>query len=172
MEDWPLARQLRDAHCHTIWEGTENIICLDVRRALRREAAHFALFERIEEALATAAHPAVAPTAALLAAGLTDARKAVEHLATAPEEIGLLHARRLAELLADVAEGALLLEEAPWALSRDGDARKAAIARRFAARRLGNPPVRGILDDDRTVLDLFEPIVRYGRIAVEELSVQ
>ena len=32
MEDWPLARQLRDAQCHTIWEGTENICCLDVRR--------------------------------------------------------------------------------------------------------------------------------------------
>ena len=25
MEDWPMARQLRDAQCHTIWEGTENI---------------------------------------------------------------------------------------------------------------------------------------------------
>jgi len=40
MEDWPMARQLRDAQCHTIWEGTENICCLDVRRAIQREAAH------------------------------------------------------------------------------------------------------------------------------------
>ena len=32
IENWPVARQLRDAQCHTIWEGTENIICLDVLR--------------------------------------------------------------------------------------------------------------------------------------------
>ncbi len=36
MEDWPMARQLRDAQCNTIWEGTENICALDVRRAIRR----------------------------------------------------------------------------------------------------------------------------------------
>ncbi len=54
MEDWPMARQLRDAQCHTIWEGTENILCLDVRRAIRAEQAHLALFARIERALDSA----------------------------------------------------------------------------------------------------------------------
>ena len=51
MEDWPMARQLRDAQCHTIWEGTENICCLDVRRAIQRDAAHEVLFARVERAL-------------------------------------------------------------------------------------------------------------------------
>src|SRR5579864_8980545 len=51
MEDWPMARQLRDAQCHTIWEGTENILCIDVRRAMRGEGAHVALLARVEEAL-------------------------------------------------------------------------------------------------------------------------
>jgi hypothetical protein len=54
MEDWPMARQLRDAQCHTIWEGTENILCIDVRRAMRGEQAHLALFTRMEQALDTA----------------------------------------------------------------------------------------------------------------------
>jgi hypothetical protein len=49
-------------------------------------------------------------------------------------------------------------------LRRDGDARKAVVARRFATRRLAPPRVRGILDDDRTVIDRFEPLVRYGRL--------
>ena len=51
MEDWPMARQLRDAQCHTIWEGTENILCLDVRRAMQHEDAHEALLARVERAL-------------------------------------------------------------------------------------------------------------------------
>ncbi|MHB1446265.1 MAG: acyl-CoA dehydrogenase family protein [Acidimicrobiales bacterium] len=170
MEDWPLARQLRDAHCHTIWEGTENIICLDVRRALRKEGAHTALFDRLERAVSTATHPLLATVADSVASALVDARAAVDHLASAPEDMAVLHARRLADLLADVAEGALLAEEAAWSLERDADARKAVVARRFASRHLSTAPLRGILSPDRTVLDLFEPIVRYGRVEADVLS--
>ena len=49
-------------------------------------------------------------------------------------------------------------------LDRNGDARKAAVARRFVSRRLATPALRGITDPDRSVLDLFEPLVRYGSI--------
>jgi len=56
MHDWPIARQLRDAQCHTIWEGTENILSIDVRRAIRGEQAHLALAARVERALDGAAH--------------------------------------------------------------------------------------------------------------------
>ena len=76
----------------------------------------------------------------------------------------------MAELLADTVEGALLLDEASWALDRDGDARKAAVARRFAWRRLASEPARGILNTDRTVLDHFDGIVRYGRIEPDQLA--
>jgi hypothetical protein len=66
--------------------------------------------------------------------------------------------------LADLVEGALLLDEASWQLGRDGDARKAVVARRFARNHLAPPRVRGILDDDRTALDLFDSLVRYGPV--------
>ena len=46
---WPAS--CRDAQCHTIWEGTENILCIDVRRAMRGEQAHVALLARVERAL-------------------------------------------------------------------------------------------------------------------------
>ena len=35
IEQWPVARILRDAQVNTIWEGADNILCLDVRRAIR-----------------------------------------------------------------------------------------------------------------------------------------
>src|SRR5438105_5367706 len=47
-EDWGLTRQLRDAQCHPIWEGTEHICSLDVLRAIRQEAAHEAVFGRVD----------------------------------------------------------------------------------------------------------------------------
>jgi hypothetical protein len=165
MEDWPMARQLRDAQCHTIWEGTENILCIDVRRAMQHEDAHEALFARVDRSLVGASNaPVVAPVVDAVAVTLADARTAAKHLLAADTELQLLHARRFSYLLADLAEGAFLLDEATWSLARNGDARKAVVARRFATRHLVPPRVRGILDDDRTVIDLFEPLVRYGTV--------
>ena len=43
IEEWPDARLLRDAHLGSIWEGTSNIVALDVMRAIRKEGALEAL---------------------------------------------------------------------------------------------------------------------------------
>ncbi len=171
MRDWPMARQLRDAQCHTIWEGTENILCLDVRRAMRGEDAHLALFARIERALdAAAPHKPLAAAVDAVAAGLADCRAAADYLAGAPDDLALLQSRRFAELLADTAEGALLVDEGAWSIERDGDARKSVVARHFCTRKLAARPVRGIMDPDRAVLDHFEALVRYGRIEADQLA--
>ena len=39
IEEWSDPRLVRDAHLGSIWEGTSNIVALDVFRAIRREAA-------------------------------------------------------------------------------------------------------------------------------------
>ena len=145
MTDWPMARQLRDAQCHTIWEGTENILCLDVRRAMQGEQAHLALVARVGRALDAAARPQGAGPGGGHRAGVAGRRpqRAIDHLAGVDDDLQLLHSRRLAELLADTAEAALLLDEAAWSLDRNGDARKALVARRFAAAQAGRPPGPG-----------------------------
>jgi len=47
IEEWSDARVLRDAHLGSIWEGTSNIVALDVARATRREGALEALSEYV-----------------------------------------------------------------------------------------------------------------------------
>ncbi len=171
MTDWPMARQLRDAQCHTIWEGTENILCLDVRRAMQSEQAHLALVARVDRALdAASGHKVLAPAVDTVSASLADAQRAIDHLSGVDDDLQLLHSRRLAELLADTAQAALLLDEAAWSLDRNGDARKALVARRFVARKLADRPVRGILDPDRSALDQFAAITRYGRLEAGDLA--
>jgi acyl-CoA dehydrogenase len=170
MEDWPVARQLRDAQCHTIWEGTENICCIDVRRAMKAEAAHEAVLDRIDRAVEVAggsagiAKGSLDDTLACVRSARADLATASAYVLDAPEDMALLQLRRLSYLMADTLEAALLCEEAAWSLERDGDARKAAIARRFASRKLATKPLGGITDPDRTAIDLFEPIVRYGAL--------
>src|ERR1700747_810755 len=51
IETWPVARLLRDAQVNTIWEGPDNILCLDVRRGIERANAHEALLARLRDAI-------------------------------------------------------------------------------------------------------------------------
>jgi alkylation response protein AidB-like acyl-CoA dehydrogenase len=163
IENWPVARQLRDAQCNTIWEGTENIICLDILRAFRSEqvmeAAFAALGERVD-----AAGAALDPVRETVAGALGEVREALQHLSRADRDLAQLRARAFGNYLADVASAALLLEEAEWELRTTGSARKAVVAHLFAETHLRQHPMRGIMSPDRTILDLFEPLVGYGVI--------
>src|ERR1700751_2974815 len=51
IETWPVARLLRDAQVNTIWEGPDNILCLDVRRGIERNQPHEALLARMRDAV-------------------------------------------------------------------------------------------------------------------------
>lgn len=169
IEDWPLARQLRDAQCHPIWEGTENIIALDVIRAITRDGALDPLLERVDAALGTAGHETIAPTRDRVAAFRDEAKEAIAYVTGAPKDVSNLHARRVTRYLADLTSAAFLCEQAAWELDERGSARKAALARLYANVHLGERPLRGIGQDDRIVLDLFEPITRYGEVAPDSL---
>lgn len=54
IEDWPMARVLRDAQVLPIWEGTTNILVLDTFRALKKEGCHEALFAEVERGIGEA----------------------------------------------------------------------------------------------------------------------
>jgi acyl-CoA dehydrogenase len=156
---------LRDAQCHTIWEGTENIICLDVLRSMRKEHADDALFARVDHAFAGAEHPSLVETVGQIGRSVDELKDAIGYLERAPEEVRLLNARRLTDYMADVAQAALLVEEAVWELANKGSARKAVVARHFVNTRLMQHVARGITSGDRTALDHFDAIVRYQPVA-------
>jgi len=52
IEDWADPRLVRDAHLGSIWEGTSNIVALDVLRAIRREGSLPALDQHLRGLLA------------------------------------------------------------------------------------------------------------------------
>ena len=64
IEEWSDPRILRDAHLGSIWEGTSNIVALDVLRAIQREDALPALRAHVK-ALLTAGTPVNQDLAAL-----------------------------------------------------------------------------------------------------------
>jgi hypothetical protein len=54
IEEWIEPRLLRETHLGSIWEGTSNIVALDVVRAAAKAGAHRALARRLEPMLASA----------------------------------------------------------------------------------------------------------------------
>jgi alkylation response protein AidB-like acyl-CoA dehydrogenase len=143
VEDTMLPRILRDAQVLPIWEGTTNVLSLDVLRALARVGS----LEPIEREVARCCGRAEGTDAASLAKRATDAlAHANAWLARAQAE-GLpaieAGARRLAMTLGRALELGLLIEHAAWSLRHEKDTRALAAARRFA--RHG---IDCIVDDD------------------------
>jgi alkylation response protein AidB-like acyl-CoA dehydrogenase len=126
VEDTGIPRLLRDAQVLPIWEGTTNVLALDVLRALAREDAGKCLLERLAEAADTA--PALADP---LWAVTGELREAVGRAGADPYATGVLAgARSLAQRMAYALAAALL---ATW---DDGVAATAAAlwVRRWLAR--------------------------------------
>jgi putative acyl-CoA dehydrogenase len=112
VETFPLARLYREAPINSVWEGSGNVICLDVQRAIQREPETFdAWLAEVE----TATHADV---------------RLRQHVDTVKDERAAMTldpfvARRFTEQLALGLQAALLVRHAP-----------AAIADAFCASRL------------------------------------
>ncbi|WP_250452588.1 isovaleryl-CoA dehydrogenase [Caballeronia sp. ATUFL_M2_KS44] len=115
VETGPMARFYREAPVNSIWEGSGNVMCLDVLRAFEREqdAAH-ALFDDWRDAAAE--HPALSAALQGLVAMLTGDAASRE-----------ASARGIAQRLASCAQGVLMARHAP-----------ADVAQAFIETRLGD----------------------------------
>ncbi|MGY1681308.1 acyl-CoA dehydrogenase family protein [Geodermatophilus sp. SYSU D01176] len=137
VEESGMPRLYRQAPLNSIWEGSGNVIALDVLRAMGRSSASLAAV-RAEIELARGADARLDAAVGRLAAELAD-----------PEQLAL-RARRIAGLLALCLQASLLLRHAP-----------AAVADTFCATRLagdwaavpgtlpGGTPVRAIVERAR-----------------------
>jgi acyl-CoA dehydrogenase len=148
--DWNLTRQLRDAQCHPIWEGSENICQLDVLRAIRRDGAHEALFDRVDRALSVRAD-VPADVTELLSAARHRLESRIASLSETDPDRAEATAARLTTLMTRTTSGALLVEQAAE------DAHKALIATRFVRRNLAP-------ETDDSIADLARQLLSYEEI--------
>ncbi|MEA2647259.1 MAG: acyl-CoA dehydrogenase [Chloroflexota bacterium] len=166
IEDWPNGRILRDVYVHAIWEGSGNIMALDVLRAISKGAAP-AYFDEVERLCESALGrgPASELSGALLG-GLASTREAVAQLGTLELDAAQLRMRRLERRMAMTYMAALLASQAQDHFADTGSGRLAYIAARFAAR-LAGPDAEAAVGDDAAWLPDFDAIVRGGHVAPE-----
>lgn len=157
IENWPVARLLRDAQVNTIWEGPDNILCLDVRRGIERHQAHEQLLTRLRDAVSVSDDDDVTR---LVSARIADLEAAIAAWSKLDAPVAEARLFRLTQFMGDVYAGALLTEQAAWARDARGDERKALVARLYAQRHLADcGPLRGIDDESDCALESFDELV-------------
>jgi alkylation response protein AidB-like acyl-CoA dehydrogenase len=153
VENWPVARILRDAQVNTLWEGPDNILCLDVRRGIEREQADVAFVDRLQEAVANGR--AGDETTALVSERIERLSGAIERWKSLDRTTAEARLFPLAQLMVDAYAGALLVEQA----GIDTGDRKSLVARLYARRHLADAgPLRGIDDPAAEDLERFKDL--------------
>ncbi len=147
IEEWSDARVLRDAHLGSIWEGTSNIVALDVMRAIQREGSLPVWQDHVSRQVADSAwHPELRP----LLAGCIDRVAALAQHASARGNEAL--ARQSASALYHLSTAIALA----WEASRTGSLRRMLLAQLVLRHRLlPRDPLAARAEPDLS--PLFEP---------------
>ena len=169
-EEYPTARLYRDAQVLTVWEGPPNIQALEVLRLAGAGSSGLAAFHARLDAILNmpfaANHSAFVRPRALIFHALREAN-ALTAMIRDDEAEAQRQAHRLMDRLARALAAALLIEEAAidWGA---GNARKAVVARLFAAQELAapEPPRPGESEGQR----FFRPLAGYERIETSHLD--
>lgn len=113
-----LPRLYRDMVVLESWEGTHNVLCLQVQRDMQRYGLHEPFLRWLGERLAGVTHPTLSDVRQAVAAAVERAAGLLNRVSALPANAQQAHARRIADAFADCAQAALLLEEAQWELDR------------------------------------------------------
>jgi acyl-CoA dehydrogenase len=156
IETWPVARLLRDAQVNTIWEGPDNILCLDVRRGIEQTRAHETLLARLHDAVSVSVAD---ETTGLVVRRIEDLDAAITAWAKLDSSVAEARLFPLAQFMGDVYGAALLTEQAAWERATSGGDRKELVARLYAQRYLADRgPLRGIDADSEEALERFDEL--------------
>ena len=157
IETWPVARLLRDAQVNTIWEGPDNILCLDVKRGIERAAAHQPLLERLHDAVSVSDDDA---TTRLVRSRIDDLDAAITAWSKLDGPVAEARLFALTQFIGDVYAGALLTEQAAWEQATRHTDRKALVARLYGRRYLAEPGrLRGIDAESDEAIERFDDLV-------------
>ncbi|MFB7997926.1 acyl-CoA dehydrogenase family protein [Streptomyces sp. NPDC056002] len=153
IEDWVNPRLVRDAHLGSIWEGSSNVIALDVLRCMRRQGAHRTLADAYGDRAETRGRWELL-------------RKKGDALLELPSDEQEMRIGRYADELTRAVMETLLYDQAAHEAKAGGNGRALLVARTCTA----------LLDDPdtppRDALDHLAELAEGGHVAPEENTVK
>lgn len=141
-----LPRLYRDMIVLESWEGTHNVLCLQVLRDMARYRIHEPFARYIEAHLGAIAHPQLTAFVPIVREGLHSALAMLSKMSARGDDAQQVGARRLVDTLCDVTALTLLLAEAQDELTQMRPTVKADVIAHYVARHL--QPNYDPLDDE------------------------
>lgn len=149
IEDFVTPRLLRDAQVLTVWEGTANILGLEVLRLMRKYDAEKLFASKMEERLQQL--KGGLPWKAIVAEALQNLLQETEKVKQMPEELQTFYCKKIGKKMTGILESVTALEQLA-----NGNSRDRAIAEVF----LQNVWKKNELEMEPAVLKHFDEIVR------------
>ena len=169
VEEWVNPRLLRDAYLGAIWEGSANVVALDVQRAILKDRGLEALAVFMAERLGRVSEPAAKPLVDLVKASLEAVTRQVATWAGGSAAERELAARPVADTLYHLLAGSLLLAEGQLLREQGGSYRKLLAAGLYLKRWLeprspASPPFTA------RQIEWLEPLADWRPIAAAALA--
>jgi acyl-CoA dehydrogenase len=163
IEEWSDARLVRDAHLGSIWEGTSNIVALDVLRAIQRDQALPALAAHLRGLLDTTA---MQPQARAVFARLQDQVLALAERTAEARGGSDASARQVASTLYHLSTATAMA----WEASQTGSARRMRIAQWVLRQRLLPQDPLALVGEPDWLPALLEPECAASAEAVDAIN--
>lgn len=127
-------RLLRDAQVNPIWEGTSNIVALDLIRAIQKQSGHVAVMEHCNHILTTLTSEDTNTISDIANLALSDLSVVIDDLNSMSRPRQEQQARRLADVFGDIVALCAMIKEADTEIKESGDYKKLLISELFVER--------------------------------------
>ncbi|OXS56782.1 alkylation response protein AidB-like acyl-CoA dehydrogenase [Bacillus sp. V-88] len=111
IEDFVLPRLLRDAQVLTVWEGTANILGLEVLRLMNKHRAHEYFLAKMKKELSLVPEEFILLTIPVTE-GILKLEQLLTLVTTSNHDTQTYHAKRIAELMVHILESVVALKDA------------------------------------------------------------
>src|SRR5262245_8739236 len=169
IEEWVNARLVRDAYLGAIWEGSTNVVALDVQRAILREGCFAPAAAFVQARLDTVTEPRAKPWVDVVAATIAELRRRVAAWPGLSDAERELDARPVADALYHALVGALLLAEGQALLTERQSARKLLAANLYLKKWLRPPAAPASVFTPREC-ELLPALIDWTPIGVDVLA--
>ncbi|PET78071.1 hypothetical protein CN514_00310 [Bacillus sp. AFS001701] len=172
IEDWVDSKIVRDAHVGSIWEGTTNIVALDVIRALVKDQAGEIFFSTIYNLNENISDSLAHQVRSILLQIINKIESQSKKIMNLHEQERELPAKQLMNRMYHVFAASLLLDEADVQISEQGSYRKLYMTLQYIHRYLLSNGLDEFSYSDQSLLQWFDAIVDWEQVpekAVESL---
>lgn len=167
IEDWVDSKLVRDAHVGSIWEGTTNIVALDVVRALVKDGAGEIFFNDIYNRIDGISDSVAQNIRKILMKITNKVEEQSKKIINLNGPARDLPAKQLMNRMYHIFAASLLLNEAEVQIKEQQNYRKLYMTLQYIHRYLLSNGLDELSYSDSSLLQSFDKIVDYGQISSE-----